>query len=258
MTKIIAITNQKGGVGKTTTAINLGAGLAKLKQNVLLIDLDPQANLTCGLGFKPGDLSTTIYELLTKKETKLKDVIVEIESVGFSIIPSTLDLSGAEMELSSIPGREFLLRDILKGEERFDYILIDTPPSLGLLTLNAMTTAKEIYIPLQTEFYALQGTAKLTETADVVKTRLGSQVEITGIIATLHDKRKKLNREVLNFITENFEDKVFKTSIRNNVALAEAPSHGKTIFQYSKNSNGAKDYLALAKEIIGRQNGKGK
>lgn len=250
----IAITNQKGGVGKTTTAINFAAGLVKLKQKVLLVDLDPQANLTYGLGIEAHKLSKTVYELL-QGSVKLKDIIVESE--GLSIVPSTLDLSGAEIELSSRPGREYLLKDALKETTGFDYILIDSPPSLGLLTLNAMTAAQEIYIPIQAEYYALHGTAKLVETVDLIKSRLNTSLEITGVIPTLYDNRKKLNREVLEIIRGHFGDKVFKTIIRNNVSLAEAPSYGQSIFKYRPNSNGAKDYLALSKEILRRRNGKG-
>lgn len=254
-TKIIAITNQKGGVGKTTTTINLGAGLARLKKKVLLIDLDPQANLTYGLGIEQPEITKTVYGLLTGS-IKLKDII--IEKADMSIVPSTVELSGVELEIASTLGRECLLQKALKDTEKtkkFDYILIDTPPSLSLLTLNAMTAAHEIYVPIQTEGLALQGTSKLIETVELVKKQLEISVEITGLVPTLYDKRKKLHREVLEALKDHFGNEiVFQTTIRNNITLAEAPCHGKTIYQYNNSCNGAKDYLALTEEVIRRNN----
>jgi chromosome partitioning protein len=254
--KIIALINQKGGVGKTTCAINIGAGLNKLSKRVLLIDLDPQAHLTYSLGVPAHslgvpahELNNTVYELL-KGAVTLKETIIERN--GLSLVPSSLNLSGAEIEFSGVAGREFLLKETVEGLKKYDYVFIDCPPSLGLLTLNALTTAQKVYIPLQTEFLALQGMTKLLETITVVKKRLNKNIEIAGIIAMRFDNRKNLNREVVEKIKEYFGDKLFNTLIRDNISLAEAPSFGKTIFEYKSNSYGAKDYLDLCKEIIKR------
>lgn len=247
--KIIALINQKGGVGKTTCAINIGAGLNKLNKRVLLIDLDPQAHLTYSLGIPAHEQKNTVYELL-KNKIKAKKTIINRN--GIDLIPSSLNLSGAEIEFSGIAGREFLLRESLEGIKKYDYVLIDCPPSLGLLTLNALTTAQEIYIPLQTEFLALQGMSKLLETINIVKKRLNKNIEIAGIIATRFDHRKNLNKEVVEKIENYFGNRLFNTFIRDNVSLAEAPSFGQTIFEYKSNSYGSKDYLSLCKEIIKR------
>lgn len=253
MSKIIAFTNQKGGVGKTTTTINLAAGLTKLKQKVLVIDLDPQLNLTYGLGIEPEKVSNNIHTLL-HTNAKLKDVIIELS--GLSIIPSTSSLSAYEIELLSKTDSEYTLKDKLTEIKEFDYVFIDCSPSLGLLTLNAMTAADEIYIPLQAEPLSLRGTAKLIETTSIVIKHFNSKLQITGIIPTMYNSRKKLNNEILQSVKDHFGKKVFETVIRNNVSLAEATGHGKTIFEYSSNSNGAKDYLALSKEMLRRENGK--
>ena len=247
--QIIALTNQKGGVGKTTCAINIGAGLNKLRKRVLLIDLDPQAHLTYSLGIPAHELNNTVYELL-KGTVNLKETIIERN--GLSLVPSSLNLSGAEIEFSGVAGREFLLKESVEGLKKYDYVFIDCPPSLGLLTLNALTTAQEVYIPLQTEFLALQGMTKLLETINIVKKRLNKDLEIAGIIAMRFDNRKNLNREVVEKIKEYFGNKLFNTLIRDNISLAEAPSFGKTIFEYKSNSYGSKDYLDLCKEIIKR------
>jgi len=247
--QIIALINQKGGVGKTTCAINIGAGLNKLSKHVLLIDLDPQAHLTYSLGIPAHELKNTVYELL-KGTVALKETIIERN--GLSLVPSSLNLSGAEIEFSGVAGREFLLKETMEGLKKYDYVFIDCPPSLGLLTLNALTTAQKVYIPLQTEFLALQGMTKLLETISIVKKRLNKNIEITGIIAMRFDNRKNLNREVVEKIKEYFGNRLFNTLIRDNISLAEAPSFGKTIFEYKSNSYGAKDYLDLCKEIIKR------
>jgi len=246
---IIALINQKGGVGKTTSTVNIGAGLAKLNKKVLLIDLDPQAHLTYSLGIPAHELDKSIYELI-KGEVTWKEILIERNEL--KIIPSSLSLSGAEVELSGIAGKEFLLKKALKKPKGFDYILIDSPPSLGLLTLNALTTAQEVYIPLQVEFLALQGLSKLLETIDIVKKRLNKNLEITGIIATRFDGRKNLNKEVVEKIKDYFGNKLFKILIRDNISVAEAPSFGKTIFEYKPNSHGANDYLNLSREILKR------
>lgn len=248
MTKVIAISNHKGGVGKTTSTVNIGAGLSnsnKCKQ-VLLIDLDPQANLTQSLGVEP---DATIYGAL-RGEYPLRPIEI---TPKLHLVASTLDLSGAEVELSGEAGREYFIRELIEPlKKTYDYILIDCPPSLGLLTLNALTAADEVYIPLQTQYLALQGLAKLTEIVDKVKKRLNKKLSIGGVILTQFDARKILDKDVAESVHEHFKDKVFKTQIRNNVALAEAPSVGKDIFRYNPNSTGAEDYAALCKEIIQR------
>jgi len=250
--RIIALANQKGGVGKTTSTINLGYGLKRLGKSVMLIDLDPQAHLTYSLGINPYDLNGTIYDIL-KGNMQLPDVKQKIN--GVTIIPSSLDLSGADMELAAIPGRERLLEEALKNHIKgYDYILVDCPPSLGLLTLNCFTMVKEICVPMQTEFLALQGMGKLIETINVIKKRLNPDLHITSIIGSRYDSRKNLSREVIEKIKEHFKGKLLYPLIRENVALAEAPSHGKDIFSYKENSPGAQDYLALSQSIINQEN----
>lgn len=253
--KIIAIINQKGGVGKTTTTINLGAGLAQSNKKVLLIDIDPQSHLTQGLGIDSDSIVTNIYEVLRQRKTEKKKQFLEkaiIERDKLSVIPSTIELAGAEMELSGIPGREMLLKEALSQLTNYDYVLLDCPPSLGLLTLNALTTADELFIPVQTEFLALQGMSQLIDTIELVETRLNKGVAVTGVLATRYDRRKTLNRQAVEHLQNHFGERVFKTFIRENIALAEAPSHGQTIFEYQVNSHGAQDYLALTKEVLER------
>ncbi len=247
MAKIISLLNHKGGVGKTTSAINIGAGLVELDKRVLLIDLDPQANLSLSLGIPRQKYS--IYEAV-RGESEL--VPFEIKK-GFDVVTSNLDLSGAEMELINEAGREFILRELFEPVmDDYDFIIIDCPPSLGLLTLNALTSSHYVYIPLQTEFLALQGLTKIKQVIDKVKFRLNKKLQIGGVIATMYDHRKVLNRDVVETIRKYFGSKVFNTLIRDNVALAEAPAQRKDIFRYSRSSNGAKDYLKLCKEIIER------
>jgi len=246
--KIIALANQKGGVGKTTSVINIGAGLRRLGKRVLLIDLDPQSNLTYSLGLTQ-KIDKTVFDIL-KGEAGAGEVV--IDKAGLYIIPSSIDLAGADIELSAIAGREYLLKEALRDVRGMDYIFIDCPPSLGLLTLNAFTVANEVYIPLQTECLALQGLNALIKTVDLVKARITQNLNITGVIATRYDKRKILNKEVVEAIKNKFKDKLFNTLIRDNIALAEAPSFGQDIFTYRPNSNGAEDYFNLCKEIIER------
>ena len=246
--KTIAVANQKGGVGKTTSVINIGAGLRNLGKRVLLIDLDPQSNLTYSLGITQ-KIDKTVFDIL-KGEARAGEVV--IDKTGLYIIPSSIDLAGADIELSAIAGREYLLKEALRDVKGMDYIFIDCPPSLGLLTLNAFTVASEVYIPLQTEYLALQGLNALIKTIDLVKTRVNPELNITGVIATRYDKRKLLNKEVVEAIKNKFKDKLFNTFIRDNIALAEAPSFGQDIFTYRPNSYGAEDYLNLCKEIIER------
>jgi len=234
-------------VGKTTSAINIGAGLVELGKRVLLIDLDPQANLSLSLGI-PRQKST-IYEALRGESELVPYTVKE----NLDVVTSTLDLSGAEMELINEAGREYILRELLEVvEEDYDYVIIDCPPSLGLLTLNALTSSTYVYIPLQTEFLALQGLTKIKQIIDKVRFRLNKKLSIGGVIATMYDHRKVLNRDVVETIKKFFGKRVFETYIRDNVALAEAPAQRKDIFAYNKRSSGAKDYLALSKEIIER------
>lgn len=247
MGKIISLLNHKGGVGKTTSAINIGAGLVELGQKVLLIDLDPQANLTLSLGIPRQKY--TIYESIRGES----ELVPYTAKEGMDVITSSLDLSGAEMELINEAGREYILQELFQPVlEEYDYIIIDCPPSLGLLTLNALTTSDYVYIPLQTEFLALQGLTKIKQVIDKVRFRLNKKLQIGGVIATMYDARKVLNRDVVATIQKYFGDKVFKTLIRDNVTLAEAPAQRMDIFSYAKSSNGAKDYLNLCKEILER------
>ncbi|MBI2560136.1 MAG: ParA family protein [Planctomycetes bacterium] len=252
--RCIALANQKGGVGKTTSTANLGACLALLGKKVLVIDLDPQANLSIHLGVNIYENNRSVYHLISGS-CKPDEVISKTEIENLHIIPSNIDLAGAEIELVGIVGREIILKENLGNIlERYDYVLIDCPPSLGLLTLNALTTANEIFIPLQTEFFALQGVSKLMETFEIVRKRLNHNLEISGIIPCMHAARTKLNQEVLEKIKNYFEDKVFKTIIRKNIKLSESPSYGKPIVTYEPASHGAEDYMALAKEVIAREN----
>lgn len=250
MGKIIALSNHKGGVGKTTSAINLGAGLCKLKKRVLLIDLDAQANLTQSLGIQ--DPKQTIYGSV-RGEYGLQPVnIID----GLDIVPSTLDLSGAELELSSEAGREYILKELIEGVNgQYDYILIDSPPSLGLLTINALTASQELLIPLQAEYLALRGLSKLVEIVEKIQKRLNKDLQVGGVFITQYDSRKILNRDIVDTVEEYFGDKLFKTRIRDNVALAEAPAKGVDIFRYQPKSYGAEDYLLLAKELIKKHKG---
>jgi chromosome partitioning protein len=251
MGKIICVTNQKGGVGKTTSTLNVGMGLAKLGKRSLLLDLDPQANLTSAIGLKNREFSHAIGDFLLGRATFQQ---VMVRHNGVDIIPSTLDLSGVEVELSTVPGREFLLKEALdKMSRQFDYVLIDCPPALGLLTLNALTAANEIIVPIQAEYIPLEGVKFLLDTLEVVKKRLNQGIEISGVIVTMFDKRQNLHKEVVGIIREFFGDKLFGTFVRRNVALAESPSFGEDIFRYKPESPGAMDYLDICKEIVERE-----
>ena len=248
MSKVISISNHKGGVGKTTSAINIGAGLNKLGKKVLLIDLDAQANLSQSLGLI--NQERNIYGAI-KGDYKLEPITI---TKGWDIIPSTLDLSGAEVELSVEAGREFILRELIEPlRASYDYIIIDSPPSLGLLTINAFTASDEIFIPLQAQYLALQGLSKLVEVIDKIKKRLNKELKIGGVFITQYDNRKVLNRDVVETIQAHFKDQVFKTKVRDNIALAEAPAQGMDIFRYQPKSYGAEDYLNLCKEILKRK-----
>jgi len=247
MSKLISVANHKGGVGKTTSAINIGAGLNKLGKKVLLIDLDPQANLSQSLRLISQERN--IYRAI-RGEQKLEPIEV---LKGLEVIPSTLDLSGAEIELSGEAGREYILRELVEPLRRaYDYIIIDSPPSLGLLTINAFTASDEVLIPLQAQFLALQGLTKLMEIIEKIKARLNKGLRVGGVLITQYDSRKILNRDVVATIQAHFKETVFKTIIRDNIALAEAPTQGADIFRYSPKSYGAEDYLSLSREILKR------
>lgn len=250
MSKVISISNHKGGVGKTTSTLNIGAGLNSLGRKVLLIDLDPQANLSQSLGIIDYQ-GKNIYSYFRSQVTNYKLKVEPIEiNPGLHLIPSTLDLSGAEIEISSEAGREFILREIIEPiRGNYDYILIDSPPSLGLLTINAFTASDSILIPLQAQYLAIQGLTKLLEVVDKIKHRLNRELNLMGVFITQYDSRKVLNRDVVATIESHFSGKLFTTKIRDNVALAEAPAQGLDIFRYNPKSYGAQDYLSLSKEI---------
>jgi len=250
--RVIAVFNHKGGVGKTTSVANLGAGLARMGRRVLLVDADPQACLTVHLGIDPETITDTIYEVLCR-ELPLQKAVRELPEENLRLAPSSLDLAGAELELATAMGRERLVRDALDGYLRehpeLDYVFFDCPPSLGLLTVNVLTAADEVFVPLQTEFLALRGVGKLLEVVARVRRRLNPALRITGILPTLSRTGTILAREVQEEIEKHFGSKVFATRIRNNVRLAEAPGHGRSIFAYAPKSAGAADYAALAEEV---------
>jgi chromosome partitioning protein len=248
MSKVISISNHKGGVGKTTSTINIGAGLNKLGKKILLIDLDPQANLSQSLGIIEPERN--IYGAL-RGEYKLQTIEM---LKGLEVIPSTLDLSGAEVEMSGEAGREYILRELIEPiRASYDYILIDNPPSLGLLTINSFTASDLVFIPLQAQYLALQGLTKLLEVIDKIKKRLNKELKVGGVFITQYDRRKVLNRNVVDTIQAHFKEDVFKTKVRDNIALAEAPAQGLDIFRYNPKSYGAEDYLSLSKEILKRK-----
>lgn len=255
--QIRAITNQKGGVGKTTTSVNLGAALAELGQRVLVIDLDPQGNLSTHVGLSIHELEKTMYDVLTQG-TPMRDALQETGVPGLYCIPSNIDLSGAEVEIVATVGRETLLKEAIESlnesmDQPFDHVLIDCPPSLGLLCINALAAAQEVLVPMQTEFFALQGMGKLLEVMDIVQKRINPSLSLGGIVACRVDPRTRLTTEVLDDIRSHFPELLFQTRIRQNIKLAEAPSFGKTIVEYDTESNGAEDYRRLAREFLGQQ-----
>lgn len=247
--KVICFSNHKGGVGKTCSTCNIGVGLSRLKHKVMIIDLDPQGNLSLSLGIK--DINKSIYNAI-KGECPLSDVTYPLNRY-LHVVPANLDLSGAEIDLVSQPGREVILRELISEElQNYDFILIDCPPSLGLLTLNALSAATDVIIPLQAQYLAMQGLATLDSVIKMIKMRINKELSVSGVIITQYDNRIVLNRDVAASIREHFGDKVFKTNIRNTVSLAEAPSSGKDIFRYKANSLGAQDYQELCEEIVNR------
>tara|TARA_E500000331_G_scaffold46481_2_gene39151 strand:+ start:631 stop:1395 length:765 start_codon:yes stop_codon:yes gene_type:complete len=250
MKKIISILNQKGGVGKTTTAINLASSLAILEKKTLLIDFDPQANATTGLNDFDINIDSSIYDAMIGNE-KIVNTISNTSLEFMDFIKSDTNLVGCEVELVSLPNREKkLLRLINKIKKNYDYILIDCPPSLGLLTLNALTASTDVLIPIQSEFFALEGLKSLQETIKIVKENINNKLNILGLLITMHTRRLRLSKKVENLLKTNFKNKLFKTKIKRNVRLAEAPDEGKPAIMYDVNCSGAKDYMDLALEII--------
>ena len=252
MGKVIALANQKGGVGKTTSAINLGASLAVLEKRVLIIDADPQANATSGSGFDIKKVKTSIYECLIEDADPRK-IILNSEIELLDLIPSHIDLVGAEIEMLNMNEREYMLKNVIaQVRDDYDYILIDCPPSLGLVTVNALTACTDVIIPIQCEYYALEGVSQLLNTIRLIKRSLNPNLNIQGVLLTMFDKRLNLALQVSKEVRRYFQEKVFETVIHRNVKITEAPSFGKSIFHYDIKSVGAKDYLQFAKEVISR------
>ena len=254
-TRIFAIANQKGGVGKTTTTINLATALAAIRQKVLIIDLDPQGNASTGLGIRREDRECNSYHVLIG-EAEVGDAVQATEIPGLSIMPSGVDLSGAEIELVNLERREYRLKETLRdGGGEYDYVLIDCPPALGLLTINALVAAQAVLVPLQCEFYALEGLSQLVNTIERVKAGFNPGLELQGIVLTMHDQRNNLSGLVADDVRQHFGDKVYKTMIPRNVRVSEAPSHGRPVIIYDLNCPGSRAYLSLAGEVIHRERG---
>ena len=250
MGKTIAIANQKGGVGKTTTSINLSASLAAKGKKVLVIDTDPQGNTTSGFGVEKNDLENTVYELMLS-ECSIKECILNNVIDGVSIIPSNVNLAAAEIELIGVDRKEYILkREVEWIKDNYDYIIIDCPPSLSMLTINAMTTADTVLVPIQCEYYALEGLSQLIHTINLVKERLNPDLDIEGVVFTMYDSRTNLSMQVVENVKSNLSQKVFKTLIPRNIRLAEAPSYGMPINAYDPKSAGAEAYMQLAEEVI--------
>lgn len=254
MGKIIAIANQKGGVGKTTTAINLSSCLAEKGQRVLSVDMDPQGNMTSGLGVDKEELENTIYDLIIG-ESAIEDVLIKDVMDNLDIIPTSIDLSGAEIELLDVNEKEYIVRNaIMKVKDDYDYIIIDCPPSLSILTINAMTTADSVLVPIQCEYYALEGLSQLIHTVELVRDRLNPDLTIEGVVFTMYDARTNLSLQVVENVKDNLEQNIYKTIIPRNIRLAEAPSYGMPINKYDSKSVGSDSYMRLADEVISRKN----
>ena len=252
MGKIIALANQKGGVGKTTTTINLAASLATLEKTVLVVDADPQANASSGLGVDIKDVDCSLYECIID-HADVRDAIYTTDINGLDIIPSHIDLVGAEIEMLNLDNRERVLKNLLAPiSSEYDYILIDCSPSLGLITVNALTAANSVIIPVQCEYFALEGISKLLNTIKIIKSKLNQQLEIEGFLLTMYDSRLRLANQIYDEVKRHFQELVFKTVIQRTVKLSESPSHGLPVILYDADSTGAKNHLALAKELINR------
>ena len=252
MGKIITVANQKGGVGKTTSTINLAASLATLEKSVLVVDADPQANASTGLGADLKEVECSIYECIVNR-ADVHDAIYTTDIEGLDIIPSHINLVGAEVEMLNIDEREYVLKHILEPiRNEYDYILIDCSPSLGLITVNALTAADSVIIPVQCEYFALEGIIKLLSTIKIIKSRLNTKLEIEGFLLTMYDSRLRLANQIYDEVKRHFQELVFKTVIQRNVKLSESPSHGLPVILYDADSTGAKNHLSLAKEIINR------
>ena len=255
MGKIISLANQKGGVGKTTTAINLAASLVALEYKVLLVDADPQANATSGLGFDVKNIRTGLYDCLVNGENPEKFILTSEELPGLSVLPTNIDLVGAELELKEIPKREYMMQNMLeKVRDKYDFILIDCCPSLGLIVINALTASDSVLIPVQCEYFALEGLGKLLNSIRLVQNNLNPDLDIEGFVMTMFDKRVKISEQVLDEVRHHFDDMVFNTIIHRNVKLSEAPSYGQSIVEYDISSTGAINYMNLAKELLQRNN----
>lgn len=252
MSRVICIANQKGGVGKTTTAVNLAASLAAAEKKVLLVDVDPQGNATSGVGVEKSTLKSSVYDLLINDENPL-ELIMPTELASLQLIPATPDLAGAEIELIELPERENKLKKIIASlKDQYDFIIIDCPPSLGLLTINALTAADSVIVPLQAEFYAMEGLSQIIRTIGLVQKGLNQRLKLEGILLTMYDGRNNLSRQVQEEIRTHFSGQVFDTVIPRNVRLSEAPSHGRPIILYDIASRGAVAYLELASELMRR------